>query len=569
MQTMKRILAALLLAACLMSVTVGLTACRGEDDAFGDDFWLLTEDMRDYIDTLSRDLYTKTPLTIDDIEEPTMEDVEKYIESAIFSTLKETDYTNMKTGKVQAGDTVSLWYRGEVNIAKEGEEANWVEFIGGSNMTGTAQSLRIGSGSFIDGFEDSLIGVDIATTDRTTQPGRGYVIGSYGLPIVDVIYQYSYVDGETGKAGPSSTMTDRIDLRKDEHGNFTGSKRYEGTTLREDLFGKSPASYISGPYVASFDITGDLVDDEVTITNVAVVSIVTREDVAEFTIKFPDDYSSKALAGLESRWSVVIESINRPPENMKTTETVDYDFVKTTMQLTYQHIILVMSAEEIAAVGDNEDKQKAAVMEHYKDYILYALRQQRASTAAEAVQTAFWSYVVDNFEPQSYPEELLEAYTESLLQQAQAEYDQYQQGANNVSFPTLGAYLANFYDEKYFPDDNSVEAGIAQIAKEQLRQEMVLYYIAQVEDLALTASERAKLAEEGIAQALAYYNTQMKDQLNGSTLVEADLAQIGVTRRSIVENRYLELVNSFLADELMQYAKFENGESVADSLNFD
>ena len=567
MHAMKRILAALLLAACLVSATLGLSACnRGDepDDSYEDGFWLLTEDMTKYLAALSADAYQNATLTIDNIDKPTMEDVDAYVKNAIFSTLKDTDYTLLKKGTVAWDDTVSLWSRGEVNMAGENEAPKWVEFVGGSNMTGTVQSLRIGSKSFIEGFEEALVGLLIENTGYTTTTSQKKVVGVDGLPIVNVVYNYSYVDGETGKK-TASTFTDRIDLRK-EGGVFTGSERYAGSTLREDLFGKHPGDYIAGPYKVSFDMSGDLVPDEVTITNLVIVSIVTREDTSSFTVSFPDEYSSEELEGREARWYVAVDSIRRPPEKMLTPDTVDYKFINETLKLTYDDILKVMSADEVAAVGTDDEKKKAAVVEHYKEYILYALEEQRAATAKDAIGTAFWEYIVDRVTVNEYPADLLSTYKTSLRQQAEAEYKEYSGTAGNVSFATLGEYLANFYDEEFFPDKNSVDSGIEKMAMEQLRQEMVLYYIVQAEGLGLSREERVKLADDGIKQAIAYYTAQMKDQLNGQTLTEEDLATIGLTRRSIIENRYYELVNEYIIEKLLPKAVFEDGSSVEESI---
>ena len=563
----RTVLIVLLAAALLAGAIIGIIyACRdddGLDDSFEDGYWLLTDDMTKYIAALAPDAYEKIALTIDNIDKPTMEDVDKYIKSAIFSALAAEDYTTLESGTVDWDDTVALWYRGEVNAADEGEEPRWVEFFGGSNMTDVTTSLRIGSESFIEGFEEALVGLEISSTGYSYTTSAKKVVGTDGLPIVNVVYNYSYVDGVTGKK-TASTITDRVDLRKDGDA-FTGSARYEGTTLREDLFGKKPGDYIAGPYTASFDISGDLVPDEVTITNVVLVSIVTREDTAvPFTITFPEDYD-EALAGRESRWYVVVDSISRPTEDVLTIDEVDYKFINETLKLTYEDVLKVMSADEVAAVTTDEQK-KAAVVANYKEYILYALEEQRASDAKSAISTAFWEYINENVTVNEYPADVLEAYITTLRQQAEAEYSEYSSTSGNVSFATLGDYLYNFYSEDYFPDPNSLDAGFEKMAKEQLRQEMVLYYIAQAAGLTLSREERVKLADDGIKQALDYYNTAMKDQLNGQTLTEADLATIGLTRRSIVENRYYEDVNAYLIEKLLPYATFEDGTSVKDGI---
>ncbi len=61
-------------------------------------------------------------------------------------------YTKITSGKVKEGDTVNIDYEGK----KDG-----VAFEGG---TAQGYNLTIGSNSFIDGFEDGLIGVEVGST---------------------------------------------------------------------------------------------------------------------------------------------------------------------------------------------------------------------------------------------------------------------------------------------------------------------------------------------------------------------------------------------------------------------
>lgn len=77
---------------------------------------------------------------------------EKDIEDAINSVLDYcTDYEQIKEGTVAEGDTVGIDYVGKLD---------GVAFEGGTGSS----DLEIGSGSFIDGFEEGLIGVKIGET---------------------------------------------------------------------------------------------------------------------------------------------------------------------------------------------------------------------------------------------------------------------------------------------------------------------------------------------------------------------------------------------------------------------
>lgn len=78
---------------------------------------------------------------------------ETEVEEAINANLKMgAEKEQIKEGKVKEGDTVNIAYEGK----KDG-----VPFDGG---TADSYDLTIGSGTFIDGFEDGLIGVSVGET---------------------------------------------------------------------------------------------------------------------------------------------------------------------------------------------------------------------------------------------------------------------------------------------------------------------------------------------------------------------------------------------------------------------
>ena len=78
---------------------------------------------------------------------------EKMYNDVILSDIQNNElYVVKKEGKVQEGDIANIDYEGK---------KNGVAFEGG---TAKGYDLEIGSGSFIDGFEDGLIGVEIGKT---------------------------------------------------------------------------------------------------------------------------------------------------------------------------------------------------------------------------------------------------------------------------------------------------------------------------------------------------------------------------------------------------------------------
>ncbi len=94
-------------------------------------------------------------------------DIDEYVQGQIDQTLAEyTEYKKVKKGKVKEGDTVSIYYVGRMNGKKfEGGSCTAEDMPEGYDLT-------IGSGAFIPGFEDGLIGAKVGDTVKvdTTFP---------------------------------------------------------------------------------------------------------------------------------------------------------------------------------------------------------------------------------------------------------------------------------------------------------------------------------------------------------------------------------------------------------------
>lgn len=134
----------MLLAGLLLAGTLSLTACGGPATyEKADPAQYLT--LGDYKGLT----YTAIDTSVSDYD-LTVALNEKLSDSG-YATYSEED-TTITEGTVQIGDTVNIDYTG----TKDG-----VAFDGGS---ATGQSLTIGSGSFIDGFEEGLVGVAIGDT---------------------------------------------------------------------------------------------------------------------------------------------------------------------------------------------------------------------------------------------------------------------------------------------------------------------------------------------------------------------------------------------------------------------
>ena len=173
---MRKVLLMLLAAAMLAA---SLTACKGGDDTAetgagtGAGTTAETEAVTaiprfDYMDadvagdvTIAKEDYTNITLTISNSLKIKDDDVQAYLKSTIlFPRRTAVNGTTMvKDQPLKLGDDAYIYYKGFV----DGEA-----FDGGSNWDDEKPyTLGLGSGAFIPGFEDALVGVVPNTTSKT------------------------------------------------------------------------------------------------------------------------------------------------------------------------------------------------------------------------------------------------------------------------------------------------------------------------------------------------------------------------------------------------------------------
>ena len=118
----------------------------------------VTNDMSTFV-TLSKEQYAAFQINVGKDYIVTDEIVEQQLKSMMYKYATATNGTEqVKDQPIRYGDKAYIYYRGEV----DGKE-----FSGGSNMSDSAPyGLGIGSGSFIPGFEEGLIGVVPAETSK-------------------------------------------------------------------------------------------------------------------------------------------------------------------------------------------------------------------------------------------------------------------------------------------------------------------------------------------------------------------------------------------------------------------
>lgn len=588
MRKFRTTLTSLLLLLAMLLSAFTLTAC-GDDEVF----FFLEEDMGDYISIGAED-YKGLALTVPGIAEiDPVADVKSYIVSAIAQYQAQNKKTETKTvATITEGDSVKIWYRGQINMAAAGEPENWVDFIGGCNLYPTsagaasATDLIIGSGSFIKGFEEKLKGLEISESSLKTGSDSDKHIGMEGfLPIAYIQYTYEYKDANGNKK--KGTMVDRIDLTKDAEGNYLDKGRYSDT-LREALEGHAVGETVKKDdipvqFTESFDITGDLVPETVTVRNVMVKNVVKEEkalaNVADptaaytFELAFPDPYTTnKELAGKTARWYVYADSLSRAVTEDIKEDALTYKQVVDILGITFDMVkkgLLLTPAEQDATEGSGTDAAKeAAVLAHYREYIAKGLEEQRTATLKENTINTLWEHIISKVEVLEWPDGYVDAYIDTIRTEAENEYSQYAQSYGTSVYPTLADYVVNFYSDKYFPNTASVESGFRKMAEEQLIQEMAIHYIAAAEGLTMSESEQDEYYEKQMQEMLDYYNAYYASDIaagNVQKFTEADLANYGYTKQSIVSNYYYEQVSLHLYDSMKDKVVYDLSKTPEDT----
>ena len=119
-------------------------------------FDYINSNMKKYV-ALDESLYKNTTVTLPSYLDGSEDAVQEYIDLLLKQNSKSTG-EKITDRAIQNGDVVALYYEGWL----DGEK-----FEGGSNMDDkTPYSLTIGSGTFIPGFEEGLVGLVPADTSK-------------------------------------------------------------------------------------------------------------------------------------------------------------------------------------------------------------------------------------------------------------------------------------------------------------------------------------------------------------------------------------------------------------------
>lgn len=326
----------LALALCACMSVAAFTGCGGEKEETSskaqveedkdsdkaenlEDIEPIVENAASYLELAS---YDTVPLKTSEIEKNLQDTIDEQVE-------KQATYDKVKKGKVEDGDTVNLYYVGKVDgKAFENGSCTKKENPNGYNLT-------IGSGKFVDGFEEALVGKKIG--------------GTYDI---DVTFPESYPQNPD-LAGKDTVFTVTV--------NYKNGKKH--TPKFNDKFIKK---YMSSNFKSVKDFKEQ--NRAAIVKNMAVSYVVDNTEIKEY----PADYVAYTKKQIKAVLENSLAQSNKKLEDYlasmgKTEEEYDQmieDLAKRDLnsQLTYSAI---MQAENME-ITDSE--YQASLQQYYKQF---------------------------------------------------------------------------------------------------------------------------------------------------------------------------------------------------------
>lgn len=181
-------------------------------------------------------------------------------------------------------------------------------------------------------------------------------------------------------------------------------------------------------------------------------------ETVKLDLHFPDPYENDtALSGKAVTFEVKIVSMS-----VTTTPKFDTDFIQK----------------------DSNGACKTEV--EYRDYIKKAVEQEKYDEALYDIKCDLYDKIVDGTTATKYPEKELNAQIKELN-------ETYKQVATNY-----GADWATFLSQYLGVDQEAYDQQVESYAKELIKQEMVVYQIAKLENIELTDKEFDKYVSDSL-----------------------------------------------------------------------
>jgi trigger factor len=302
-----------------------------------------------------------------------------------------------------------------------------------------------------------LVAVGVTVTLLLMDGGKPY--SNYDLSEYITVGEYTglEVDGFTVSVSKKE-INDRIQENLTAAGTTETVKEgkvADGDTVIIDFVGKVDGKAFDGGSSNDYSLTigsGSFIDGfEDGLIGVEVGKTV------DLNLTFPDDYSSTELAGKDVVFTVTVKS-----RQVLVVPTLDDKFVK-----------------------DNSDVETVA---EYKTFIKDQLTQEKTDAAVLAQKEKLWGTIVSASKVIKYPEKEVQAVIDSTVAEYKDYADQYEM--EYVDF--LQQYVG-------VADEADFNAQVADYANVLVKEEMIIYYIAEKENITTTKDEYKQFITDTLA----------------------------------------------------------------------
>ncbi len=471
----KRVLIISAIAAVLViAFVIGLVAVLLNSN----DFDYMTSDLSPYL-TISPSDYKNIPIEMakDTVDET---DIQRAINKLLFDNKSEEAEKNgylLSNLPIQVGDVAHIYYRG-YTVDENGVETD-IDSACNFSDYGTPYELGIGSGSFIYGFEDGLIGMTPSEYTRFKLIRSGYVsAGTVAYISGSVLYP-------NGTSKEAFTNV-RLDLTDPNANDAWGEGFVEYLTG-----GKKPSSdenYSDKEIGKTLDAATFTYEGGSVVYYDMKVNYVTTCEDAPYTVKtvFPINYSSTDLRGKTVYFDVYVNGYVR-----YTAPEYNDEFISETLKIT---------EAELA------EYEGATLTEKHTAMLKAELEAELEATKQAVIEEAIWDYLYAKAQFKQLPEyKVIEIYSEYCAQ-IEEMYSYY-----SSSFSSLDAFARAYYDLSSTDDWREY---VSNIAKNIVAEKLIFYYVVRAEGIAVSGEGFDEIYNTLVDEHFEDYKESYADELD-------------------------------------------------------
>ena len=429
---------------------------------------LLSDDLSKYVSISEADYKS---FTVDSPQREYSEsDLQRKINQILVknkSTKPLHDGLGTRNIEISLGDEVSVYYRG-YTVDENGVQT---PVDGSCNFTTSATTLVIGSGNFIPGFEEGLIG------KVPSDYGDFFPIGS-GKPTTDnVVYLTYYCFSESFNKNVSY---ERLDLSR------TDIDAEYGTGFTELLL--------------SSEIGKDLGAQTFTLGNGSIgyqglkIEFATDCESAPITVdaKFPENYEDAELRGLEVKFDVFVKySI------IYDTDEFDATFIKDRLGVKESDLTAYQGAD---------------IVEKYKNKLRDEVKAEIEKANVEIKTEAMWEHYLKKATFKELPQNEIDTCYNNFYNEVNSAYNS--NTDNYKSIDEVAVPYLNYYYDLGLSSGDDWRAALQRYSEEIVKKELIFYYLIRKENFFPNDSEYQTLYDEVYEERVQYHLNQQSADLS-------------------------------------------------------